>query len=800
MPKVPLVNLKDVQARPQKPEVVAVVPMPEPVEVPAGLTKLGEPNRISVYRNTAGEACFAVMRWDEAKKAGDGLRPVIWDGERFRSAGFPGKRPLYNSDIIASHPEATVLVVEGEKTAETGAQYMPDGWVITTWAGGTGAVSRADWSVLHGRRVVIWPDNDLPGMEAAERIADLLRMEGSQVGIVRPSRNYPEGWDLADELPKGVNAVMVMANLVSAESMATAEAPKPAMPDVIDDEDDDDPLPALSVEETAEFKALGYDDKSFYVMPAGTKIILKLTARELMSAAGCLQIVNDFDYWADMFPAKKGSSSRADWEMAGSMVMGQCQKVGVYDPRRLRGRGVWTDSGRVVVHTGESLIVDGRPMNPVMMKSRFIYKVDSALFVEGLDISNPATDADGRLIVELCNAPRWERDVYGDLLAGWIATSMVCGGLDWRTHVWVTGNSGSGKSTVVNNIVAACVGDVGLYPLGETTESGIRQTVGNDALPVIFDEMEGTDEKGPAGANRRNAIIQLMRMASTEGKGRIMKGSSSHAAVSFTMKSSFLVASIGMSLKETPDLTRTMVLGLKPLLVDSRPEEKQEAEEQWAVMNRLSARIHADMPNRLFVRMTSILPVIRKNAATFCEVIAEEMGNRRLGNQIGTLLAGRFALTTKKVLTPAECREYLSRHDWDGVAATPAEREDIGLLNYLRACVLKVQNEAGTTFERTVGELVRVALRQDFDSRFSPDEAYLSLLRFGIKVENGAKPVVYVARKHAALERVMMGSTNPTDWQSVLGRFPGARPTSPVIRFAGSGARSIVLPAEAWLD
>lgn len=800
MSKVPLVNLKDAPPKPDKAEVVAVVPMPEPVEVPSGLAKLGEPNRISVYRNTAGDACFAIMRWDEAKGKGDGIRPVIWDGKRFRSAGFPGKRPLYNSDMIAMHAEATVLVVEGEKTAETGVQYLPEGWVITTWAGGTGAVNRSDWSELHGRRVVIWPDNDTPGMEAAEFIADLLRSEGSEVGVVRPSKNYPEGWDLADELPKGVNAVMVMANLISAATNATSETPKPSLP-AVDDEEDVDIIHTLNAEESAEFKALGYDDKSFYIMPAGTKIILKMAARELMSAHGCLQIVNDFDYWAEMFPAKRGSSSRADWEMAGSMIMRECQKVGFYDPRRLRGRGVWIDDGRVVVHTGETLIVDGRPTNPVMMKSKFIYKVDSPLFPEGVDLTSPATDADGRLVVELCNAPRWERAIFGDLLAGYIATSMVCGGLHWRTHVWVTGNSGSGKSTVINNIVSACVGDVALYPLGETTESGIRQTIGNDALPVIFDEMEGTDERGPAGANRRNAIIQLMRMASSESRGRIMKGSAAHQAVSFTMRSSFLVASIGMSLKEAPDLTRTMVLGLRPLMIDSSVEERAEAEQQWAVMNKLSARIPIEMPNRLFSRMTAILPVIRKNADMFREAITEKLGNRRLGDQIGTLLAGRFALTSKKLLTLEECHAYLERHEWDGVATQPSEREDVSLLNHLRQYVMRVQNQDGISFERTIGEMVRVAMRHEFDDKIPHPIADAALQRIGIKVDTADTGMVYLAKRFAALDRIMISSTNPTDWQSVISRYPGARASTPSIRFKDGGiSRCICLPAKAWLE
>jgi putative DNA primase/helicase len=389
--------------------------------------------------------------------------------------------------------------------------------------------------------------------------------------------------------------------------------------------------------------------------------------------------------------------------------------------------------------------------------------------------------------------------VYGDLLSGWIATSLICSALDWRTHVWVTGNSGSGKSTVINNIVSACVGEMALYPLGETTESGIRQRIGSDGRPIIFDEMEGTDERGPAGANRRNAIIQLMRMASTEGKGRILKGSAGHQAVAFTMKSSFLVASIGMSLKEAPDLTRTMVLGLKPLMVDARPEERKDAEEQWVVMNKLSARISSDMPSRLFVRMSSMVPTVLSNVKTFCEAIATRLGNRRLGDQIGTLLAGRFALTTKKVLTMRECLEYIDRYSWEGVAATPAEREDLALLGHLRQHILRVQGRAGHTVERSIGEMVRHVLGFEHDSTVEIEEADGALNRIGIKVDAKGGSV-YIARRFAALDRIMATSTNPTDWVSVISRHPKALPSQPTIRFASSAARALVMPADVWME
>lgn len=754
--------------------------------MPRWMDKLGEPDRLSVYRDARGDAMFAIARWN--KSDGKDMYPIVWDGKAFVSAGYDKPRPVYNADIIVTTPMAPILVVEGEKAAEDGQRYLPSGWLIATWAGGTNAVHKTDWSIMAGRRVVVWPDNDAPGLKAADAVAEKVREAGGICSVITPSKNYPKGWDLADPLPSGVTETMVLANILSANAQALIDD-DPAVADVDD----------LPLNNDAPFRPLGYDDKFFYIMPAATKIILKLTARELMAASGLLQVVNDFDFWAEAYPAKKGSSGRADWESAGSWVMLACQRVGFYDPRRIRGRGVWTDEGRVVVHTGDTVLVDGKPVNPASLRSRFIYKTAESLFLDGIKLSDAATDADGRLVVDLCNSARWERSIFGDLLAGYIATSLVCGGMRWRTHVWVTGNSGSGKSTVINNIVSACVGDVALYPLGETTESGIRQTVGNDALPVIFDEMEGTDERGNRGAARRDAIIQLMRMASSESRGRIMKGSASHSAVSFTMRSSFLVASIGMSLKEAPDLTRTLVLGLKPLSSDASAAEKQAATEQFALLNRLAGRIPHDMPHRLFARLTNLLPVIHRNAEIFREVISDELGNRRLGDQIGSLLAGRCALTSPRVMTEKECRDYVKRVDWVDVIAAPSEREDRALLSHLRQALIRASDIGGHTHERTIGELVMTAFDELHDGHFTAAQAVVCLMRYGIRVDT-KEGIVWIAKAVATLNTFMRDSSNPTDWMSVVSRYPGAKSSSQAMRFAGSTSRAVGIPRKAFIE
>jgi DNA primase len=51
---------------------------------------------------------------------------------------------------------------------------LGDSVIVTTWPGGSKAVTQTNWTPLEGRRVIIWPDNDQPGRDAAEWVKKRL--------------------------------------------------------------------------------------------------------------------------------------------------------------------------------------------------------------------------------------------------------------------------------------------------------------------------------------------------------------------------------------------------------------------------------------------------------------------------------------------------------------------------------------------------------------------------------------------------------------------------------------------------
>ncbi|GLS18758.1 hypothetical protein GCM10007874_17750 [Labrys miyagiensis] len=123
----------------------------------------------------------------------------------WRAKGLSAPRPLYHLDQLAKRPNDPVLVVEGEKAVEAAASIFGSHVVVTSISGSKSA-AKADWSPLRGRRVTIWPDNDPAGIAYAGDVAALLHQtDVASVGTVQVPRSWPDGWDLADELPVDVD-------------------------------------------------------------------------------------------------------------------------------------------------------------------------------------------------------------------------------------------------------------------------------------------------------------------------------------------------------------------------------------------------------------------------------------------------------------------------------------------------------------------------------------------------------------------------------------------------------------------
>ncbi len=240
-------------AMPKAPDVewTPVLPVPDGSPSPDFKGLLGaEPSAFWDYQDSRGRPLGYVARLDRAD--GKAILPVTWccagETTAWRVKAFPAPRPLYGLPQLAERPDAPVLVVEGEKVVVAAAQLFDDR-VAVTWPGGSGAVGKADWRRLKGRDIVIWPDADAPGKKAAREVADhALRAGATSACIVALPDGLPDGWDLADTAPDGVDVRKLLAgaqdvragrlkglSLVNASDLMAREFREPrwAIPDLV---------------------------------------------------------------------------------------------------------------------------------------------------------------------------------------------------------------------------------------------------------------------------------------------------------------------------------------------------------------------------------------------------------------------------------------------------------------------------------------------------------------------------------------------------------------------------------------
>lgn len=88
--------------------------------------------------------------------------------------------PLYNIDNVTK--ANSILIVEGEKLVKILEKY---GITATTSIGGSSNAINTDWSPLKNKKsVVIWRDNDAPGIKYQEDVCNILYDMGVNVRVV----------------------------------------------------------------------------------------------------------------------------------------------------------------------------------------------------------------------------------------------------------------------------------------------------------------------------------------------------------------------------------------------------------------------------------------------------------------------------------------------------------------------------------------------------------------------------------------------------------------------------------------
>ena len=720
----------------------------------------GEPSMTWTYRDANGNVLFYICRYDKEGERKQ-FTPWSYTTEGWRCIGHDEPRPLYNLDLLAQNRDKDVLIVEGEKCAQCASDVLSE-FVVTTWCNGTNSVNKTDFSPLKGRRVWIWGDNDAPGREAVKEISKKLANVAAEISIVKPLHDKPKGWDIADAIlidKIEENRLNEIIRAVNKDDFFSK---------------DESHLP---------YTPLGYDHGTLYFLSSITNEVITVTP-SAMSKKTVLFSLAPLDYWEQEYAGRSGINV----DLVCNELIQQCQKVGPYDPYRLRGRGAWFDKGRVVLHLGDRLIVDGAQVGTDEIPSHFIYESRAHV---GNANATPLTANESKEIVDMMKMLSFTNLASHQFLAGWCMIATICGALDWRPHIWVTGPAGSGKSWVMENMIIPLLGDSKVHALGKSSEAGIRQMLNGDALPVVIDEAE-SDEKSQKDAMQ--AILTLMRQSSSESGASIYKGSITGKSVQYCIRSCFLLSSIGVGTKNHADETRVTPLNLRP---DRSPNAT--ARFEWLI-KRVNALLSPEYCERLRARAIKMIPVIRKNKTILSRYISSHMINStRMADQYGSLLAGTYALLSDDVLnedTIVDFVKILETREDDSDVIEVADHTECLQVIMQSPTQLRSSPPNYFVYDCTIGELIGIQSCNAKNPGITLDEVDRHLRSMGIRYKDDTR-MVHFALKHTGLQKILRDTPWCDNYSDMLRRIDGAQVDKVKTTYgAGINCRGTKIPVD----
>lgn len=400
-------------------------------------------------------------------------------------------------------------------------------------------------------------------------------------------------------------------------------------------------------------RCLGHRNGSYYYTTSSNQEISILKSHNMENLLGLMPM----SYWQILFEkkSKKEDAGNVDWGAAASELKERCRARGIFHVENLRGHGVWMDEGRVVVHLGDRLWVDGVEKGIHDIKTQFNYE----LIARKKSIhSNPLEVSECNPILKFLDGLILGAPDQKMLLGGWMIASQISGILAWRPHLFLSAESGSGKSTLLDLFIRPLLGEHCRFVSGErTTEAGIRQLMNSNVFPLLIDEF---DLYGNSAETRSDSVLGLIRQASS-GTGEIIQGSATGKHVQYFVRFSTLVSAVkNTTFNRQADATRFLQVEIK----------KAEDRTQWENIRGYLKLFNQEYSERLFARILDQISFFEKNNEAIRLKLIEKY-SQRFAQLYSPVLAGWALLIQDGLLSDEQVTQLC-----DQVQAKEIEEKD----------------------------------------------------------------------------------------------------------------------------
>ncbi len=498
----------------------------------------------------------------------------------------------------------------------------------------------------------------------------------------------------------------------------------------------------------------------------------------------------DAKWLFDNFPTKtEGVVTGWHERKVGAWLMCQCSRRGLFDPAHgLRGPGVWrVEDGGLVVHCGDA-VFDGKAWRSAGCEIDGVHY--PAYPAEPRpDFANPATAEDAAYLHDHLAMWNWRNPPGATrLVHGWMMCAMICGALDWRPHIWISGDIATGKSGLERLLTTALGGSRAIWRASDVTEAGIRMGLDGAAKAVLLDEIEPKP-----GSNKVRHVVELARLASTDEQGAVVRGSTEGLSRAWHIRGCFYFTSVIHAPLRPADKKRICIIDLDPL---------PGADDIGAVRQVLVAaceRVRLMAPG-LRARMILGWSRFIENLATYDLAMGGLGQSVRHADQLGTILAAHDTTLYDEPVTLDHAVARIEALDIENYIAGADESAHADCLAHLLSTSLQVDFAMGGTSRMTIGEMVGKA----FDGG---DYYQGELRRNGLATrERAGRRFLLVARRHRGLNDIFAGSDwEGGAWSQLFARLTGpdgtrAEMQRTKVSFAGAKERAVWIPFQLIED
>ena len=706
------------------------------------IEKHGEPENIySGFTDEKGQILLQIVRWRNEEGKKDDRPFTLWTNGteyRWRSKNLECLIPLYGLTRIKSNESDPVLMVEGQKSAEEGLKVLD--WPVTSIYRHP---DKCDLEPLRGREVYYWFDPDYPGRKKLKIMKGILnKLDCIFHPIQSPSGK--EKWDLADAIKEGWSKERIYQYIKDQKEKREEQNEIDIDIDGLD----------------RHFRIVGVTGSHIIFLAKETQRIFKYKSDSL--SKGKLLTLMDRKYWGECFAKPEGGIA---WDSAINLLLRDSAKFPEFDNTKVRGSGAWIDDNRFVINDGKHIIHEGKKNDMYEFKTDYVYEKKEHIPYTTKDPMS--CESSSKLIDALSNLNFMEEiDPY--LLCGWILLSPFGGALKWRPKIWITGKSGSGKSTILDKIISPIVTKYfGKESPGTSSEAAIRRQAGTSSLPNLHDEMEGETQKLRSNIDD---ILMFYRVGSGGNGAGIIKTGQDGTPEKWVSQCMALFASIGAGIDYSADKSRITVITL----------QKGNPKHKYLKMLEICKNFNRAWAISFHSRTLNLWEEIEKSIDIFVRLMSDRFADQRSGDQIGTLLAGAYMSMNDKSPLLSEAKKWIDKINTDSLLLESDKSDEEQCLDEIMNHIIEVDLPE-RRMKKSIGDLVyayytRLNIIDDYEAKYIAENE-LKDLKLGIS-SFGIKPMddhIRIAiEKHSSIRRALKDTPWVTTYDQMLKRHYAA--------------------------